>query len=127
MSTKKERMYERIENHGEKLLVIFPNASEQDPILLSKAALKLERFIHQAELDDCNGTASDESVAKREEAARRRFQKLFGTKLEGDFFINGDARGYTLKVKDSAMRKQNIDLPRDWGGYGIIAPDLTED
>jgi len=23
------------------------------------------------------------------------------------------------------MRAHNVDLHRDWGGYGILAPDLT--
>jgi hypothetical protein len=34
-------------------------------------------------------------------------------------FINGDPRGYALKVQP----EHADDLPRDWGGYGLIAPD----
>lgn len=41
-------------------------------------------------------------------------------------FINLDARGYALKIKDEYMLEHGLNLHRDWGGYGIIAPDLTE-
>lgn len=42
-------------------------------------------------------------------------------------FLNGDPRGYSLKIEDNWMReRQNLRLHRDWGGYGIIAPDLRE-
>jgi len=41
--------------------------------------------------------------------------------------LNRDPRGYALKIDDAWMREHNVALHRDWGGYGIIAPDLTED
>ena len=47
--------------------------------------------------------------------------------LENDFniFVNGDCRGYALKIFDDYIRKNDITIYRDWGGYGIIAPDFT--
>jgi hypothetical protein len=37
-------------------------------------------------------------------------------------YCNGDPRGYALKI-DLQVGEE---LHRDWGGYGIIAPDLSE-
>ena len=41
-------------------------------------------------------------------------------------FCNGDARGYALKIDDEYIRNNNFNIHRDWGGYGIIAPDFRE-
>jgi len=36
-------------------------------------------------------------------------------------FINGDPRGYALKIKDEFVRENNLTIYQDWGGYGILA------
>ena len=41
-------------------------------------------------------------------------------------FLNGDARGYALKIDDEYLKNNNFNIHRDWGGYGIIAPDFRE-
>lgn len=41
-------------------------------------------------------------------------------------FINRDPRGYALKIDDEDMRRLGLQIHSDWGGYGIIAPDLSE-
>ena len=42
-------------------------------------------------------------------------------------FLNRDPRGYALKIKSEWMeaRRDSVRLHRDWGGYGILAPDLS--
>ena len=47
-------------------------------------------------------------------------------------FINRDPRGYALKIESDWMetyaRKAGGDrITQDWGGYGIIAPEITGD
>lgn len=37
-------------------------------------------------------------------------------------FINGDPRGYSLKIKESEAKE--IGIYQDWGGYGILAPEF---
>jgi hypothetical protein len=39
-------------------------------------------------------------------------------------FLNGDARGYALKIQDDYVRDNNLDIHKDWGGYGILAPEF---
>ena len=53
-------------------------------------------------------------------------QSLFNGKLKG-LFINGDARGYALKIEDKVMISdyKETGLYKDWGGYGILAPEIT--
>ena len=41
-------------------------------------------------------------------------------------FLNGDPRGYALKIPDDYVRDNDLNIHRDWGGYGIIAPDLAD-
>lgn len=49
-------------------------------------------------------------------------------------FINRDPRGYALKIDDEWLRKMRdnpntvhlASIERDWGGYGIIAPEITD-
>ncbi len=43
-------------------------------------------------------------------------------------FLNGDARGYALKINDSYVKiLQTVgkNIYTDLGGYGIICPDFT--
>jgi hypothetical protein len=42
-------------------------------------------------------------------------------------FLNGDPRGYALKIRDTDVRARKLDIHTDWGGYGIIAPDFNEE
>ena len=45
---------------------------------------------------------------------------------EENIYINGDPRGYALKFS-SSFTNSNLDfMYRDFGGYGIIAPDFRE-
>jgi hypothetical protein len=56
-------------------------------------------------------------------------QILFGTILPKGLFINGDPRGYSLKIRT----EDNGEYPNrkisytDWGGYGILVPEEYED
>ena len=51
--------------------------------------------------------------------------KALNFKAQGiPVFINGDPRGYALKIKEEYVRKHNLKIYRDFGGYGIIAPEF---
>jgi len=40
-------------------------------------------------------------------------------------FINGDPRGYALKINDKYVRENQLRIYSDMGGYGIIAPEFN--
>lgn len=114
------RMYEQIEEHGKKLLAIFPNATEKDPVALCKKLRHLERAAPRKAEDYCNGLM--ESWEEESDKFLAELTRLLGSN-EG-IFINGDPRGYALKIDDAYVREHKLDIYRDWGGYGIIAPEF---
>lgn len=168
-ATKRSDMLERIRQHGENLLAIFPNATEQDPDKLCRKLRRLEHEGEQWALRLCNGPELPEGESDRvRDAILAKVNKLLGNvheyqpktgaacgcrrgvqrdncpNCEGtgrvvDFrairnrkplvpvFLNGDPRGYALKIEDEWLRdRPEVRIHKDWGGYGIIAPDLSE-
>ena len=128
MTTKKERLYDAIERHGKQLLAIFPKATEQDPVKLCKRLRRLESTAQAIGLQLCNGPEMSEGEQdRRVEAVLAQLGKLLQFQAAGvACFVNLDPRGYALKIQDEDMRRLNLKLHSDWGGYGIIAPDLSE-
>lgn len=40
--------------------------------------------------------------------------------------INGDARGYAIKIDSDCMKQyKSVGLYRDWGGNGILSPEIN--
>lgn len=118
----KDRMYLLIEEHGLNLLEIFPNCKEQSGIKLCK---KLRRYENKATILTtayCNG-AEGADFEQQIEAIKKSVVNLLGSPADGVLFVNYDPRGYTLKLTSEFSADKNI--YRDWGGFGIIAPDFT--
>lgn len=129
--TKKQAaLYERIEKHGNALLVAFPNATEKDPIKLAKKLLRLETKQHHACVQLCNGVVDDIEAIQGKTMAT--VCKLLGVKNGKDcpIFVNQDARGYALKTTSEFAVVQrdagNHWFYRDMGGYGILAPKFEQ-
>jgi hypothetical protein len=118
----KETLYKNIKKHGDNLKAIFK--IDIDSIKLCKMLFRLENKAHQLATDFCNGdinqlewdTKGDKILAKVETILKDKKNLL----------LNGDARGYALKIDDKYIRDNNLSIYRDWGGYGIIAPDFRE-
>ena len=128
--SKRDLMYARIAKHGERLLVIFPNATEDDPILLCKKLRALEIRAHAVALRLCNGQEYPGGYDEVDSIMDRildQAKELLGAAEYAPIFINRDPRGYALKINDKYVAKNNLNITRDWGGYGIIAPDLTQE
>jgi hypothetical protein len=115
---KKEAMHERIKMHGRHLIALFPNATEQDPANLCKLLRRHEVKTSRAALDYCNGDIDHVEWERIADGARRAANALLGTNR---VWVNGDPRGHALKID----LNDGETLHRDWGGNGIIAPDLT--
>jgi hypothetical protein len=116
----KQRMYARIEKHGNDLNAIFNTGL--DPVTLCKKLHRLEAKAHRIATDQCNGVAADNSD---EEVVRilRTVANTLGGKVEGLQF-NGDCRGYALKISSEVMKAKGLAMYSDWGGYGILSPDF---
>jgi len=134
---KKQRMYERIQKHGEELNAIFE--TEIEPVALCKKLMHLERKAHHAttclnntntlDLLELNRFTGYDVKQETEEEQDNFFLKIehaviniLGTKASMGFFINYDPRGYALKLKPQFMLGKK--LHQDWGGNGILAPEF---
>ncbi len=102
-------------------------SSYHESLELYKKLHRLEARVNRENTNDCNGISNltEEQEEKRD---RRRFNS-FQSLLPGvsGLFINGDPRGYALKmhVKNTQeLRDKGINLYTDWGGYGILSPEF---
>ena len=113
-------MYNRIERHGQRLNIIFH--TQYEPIALCEKLRLLEGKQDKANLDYCNGDMTATQHELITERTRNAAINLLGTNGP-DIYINDDPRGFALKIQPKDA--QALDLPRDLGGYGLLAPDLT--
>ena len=121
--TNKKEMYRQIEKHGENLKVIFKLSNVIDPVKLSKQLFRLENKAHRLAEDDYNGL----DVSAEVEKVIKSVCKVLNLKNINDFkiFWNNDPRGYALKIDDEFVFKNKLEIHRDWGGNGILAPDFS--
>ena len=119
----KQRMTERIEKHGADLNGIFKTKFGNDE--LSRKVRRLEVKAAKVALDYCNGDLEADGKEYLEERLLAQLDKVLNFSAQGiPVFFNGDPRGYTLKINDDYVRANNLDIHRDWGGYGILAPEF---
>lgn len=120
--SKKEILYKRIDQHGQNLNDIFD--TEYDNITLCKKLFKLENKAHNLATLYCNGVINSEEWEDETIEVSSKVESILNIVDDDVFFINGDARGYALKLCEEFSRDKNIS--KDWGGYGLIAPDFRE-
>lgn len=114
--------------HGRALQAIFPAARSIDPVELCRKLRRIERQGEELGLRLCNGPEYPEGEADAvAECILANVAVLLEYKAAGvPVILNRDPRGYALKIDDEYMRKTGAKLYSDFGGYGIIAPDLSE-
>lgn len=123
---KRDKMYERINKHGRELMAIF-KLHNVDPVKLCKSLRRIELKMTRISTDYCNGKVTSAEWAKARRATLKRLDNLLLFRSMGiPIVINGDPRGYALKIDDGYVRENSLNIHRDWGGYGILAPNLTD-
>jgi hypothetical protein len=130
---KKEIRKQRLERHYatlERLSEFL--GKKQDGKKLSLKLWALEKRGNRIATDYCNGEngAGESKWEFEKEQLIKEVNKVFqipaGVTLPG-LIINGDARGHTLKIDDEKVRSyypESIGFHRDWGGYGILSPEI---
>lgn len=82
--------------------------------------------MHKIALDYCNGNIDEDHYDKATQRTMHKLDLILHFYRDNiPVFINSDPRGYALKIDDSYIRDNNIVIERDWGGYGLIAPDFS--
>lgn len=119
--TELKRHYEFLERFSEFL------GKKQDGKKLSLKLLKLEKEANKAATDYCNGEngMTSETWEAFSDKMAERVEEVFGGMVIIGLQINGDARGYALKIDDDIVRNvypESIGFYKDWGGYGILSP-----
>lgn len=121
----KPTQLEKIRQHGYDLMRIFDLPSDTDPVRLCKLLRRLESRAHRAAEDWCNGEMTESQNDRITDDILEALDQLLGYKAKGiPVFINGDPRGYALKIEDDYVREHALQIHRDWGGYGILAPEI---
>jgi hypothetical protein len=125
-----DKQWYAIEEHGKQLQAIFPKVAEWDPITLCRKLRRIEvKWNHIAE-QECSDEEfcremGEDGVEILADKALKNLDKILGFKSAGvPVFINHDPRGYALKIQSEFVAEHNIKIHRDWGGYGILAPEI---
>lgn len=126
----KESQREAIRKHGIKLLALFPGAITKDPIDLCRRLRRLEGQANALALRLCNGPEfpSLEACDSAFDAVYFKVCAALGKRDEDGtppIILNRDPRGYALKIPGEWMRDHAGALHADWGGYGILAPEIN--
>ena len=113
--------------HGETLKQIFNPPADTDPARLRKQLRRLENKAHRLAEDYCNGIKDGETVEAESEEIMKKVRSVFaGSRVLGvPVFHNLDPRGFALKIKDGFC--QHLRIYKDWGGYGILAPEIGKE
>ena len=137
-----------IREHGLGLIKFFgldPNLVS--PVELCKKLRKLENQANRITTQLCNGFPDlyaevqekvinqlESELEKIEQKVRdylESYQRPRSFKKINAIFINGDPRGYALKLDTETIKyfeELGEEFPhKDWGGFGILAPDLTSE
>jgi hypothetical protein len=118
---------EKIIAHGQSVLAIFPNAKERDPLALCKKLRRIETAARKNAEDYCNGVKDCDQWSRKAAGYKRKVIDLLGFPSGMDYcpiMVNGDPRGYALKLDDKLTRALWHNICQDMGGYGILAPDF---
>ena len=115
---------EAIERHGRRLLAIFPRANIKDPLTLCRRLRRIEADASRNALRLCNGEIMQSEYSTHAGALLGEVNAILGAVEGVKLIINGDPRGYALKIDDASMRDGRLSLHTDMGGYGIIAPEI---
>ena len=114
-------MHKNIMEHGDNLNVIF--GLDVDKVKLCKSLRRIETALTIPLERYCNGEIDEKEITRIENNKLKLLGKLIGEHNLKMIFINRDPRGYALKIHSELSKDMKI--YRDFGGYGIIAPDFN--
>jgi len=89
------------------------------PFEIWEKLCRLEQQAHHITTMECNGDIQPDIAEIKLSKIEAKVKALLPNVRT--LFINGDPRGYALKIKEEEAVE--LQMHRDWGGYGIIAPE----
>lgn len=125
-ANKKIEMYARIKKHGEDIKKIFSLSADTDPIKLCKKLYKFEKQAQAIQMMHYKGNYKEAALREGQLFGRLMVFLLKDPNNKFQIFLNTDPRGYALKIPDEIVKEKNLTIHKDWGEFGILAPDLNE-
>ena len=121
------RINERISKHVEMIQKMFNlpySQTNSEALVFFKKIRLLENRAHKLAERWCNGTVSEFALEKGQKSILTEIDEILHySKKEIKVIFNSDPRGYALKIEEEKLPPA---LFKDWGGFGIIAPDFRE-
>lgn len=119
--TRKQYITRRRVEHAAALATLHTDTAAADGADMLRRLRRVECTTHRAAVDYCNGEMQMEQWETTKDKAHAIVAVIFGGKLPPGFFINGDPRGYALKLETAPA----VGLETDWGRHAILAPDFN--
>ena len=125
---KKQLQAENILKHGFALQRIYPETKRFGPVELCKKLHRLEVRAARITNDMCSYPIDMDKAEKSLDNIETKANEILGSDVISRYdtgpvvFINRDPRGYALKIRTQDAK--NLDIHKDWGGYGIICPEF---
>lgn len=118
---KKQNRAELLARHLNNLSIIIGVPMDEIKVVY-KQLKDLEHKGHHAATQYCNGEI--ENIDDTLDLIKTRLKTLIkNNEVLKNIHLNTDPRGYFLKINDEFMRAKNLNLEKDWGGYGIVCPN----
>ena len=133
MSNQRDRMKAEIEQHGARLVALFPRLAARGADKAARAVHRLETAARRDAELWCNGEIEEAEYFSREARTLDRLDRLTGWRAAGvPVFVNSDPRGVALKVAGELDGGATVErfpalagVLRDWGGDYMLAPTFT--
>ncbi len=107
------------ENHHKALESLRGSRCKLTGLQLWRRLTRIERKANLAAVAYCNGEIQMDEWEWSNQTAQQAVKALFQG-LPTGFFVNGDPRGYALKI-DPEKATIPEGMYKDWGGYGCLA------
>jgi hypothetical protein len=124
---KKFTKQERRQKHIEALARLFEKTFLETKRVYQNLIL-IERIGRGAAESYCNGTIDSDAYDSILNNIKERIRRLeLPNRIMLNIHLNGDPRGYFLKLDDDFTRKEllNFEIEKDWGGYAILVPQFN--
>lgn len=95
----------------------------EDGLALWRKLRRVEARANQSACAYCNGEIDSEQWEAEKDKITARVKDIFGGTLPPGFFVNGDPRGYSLKMEENSTKHA---LHQDFGHYQILAPEIND-
>lgn len=120
MKTANEYITRRRNNHHKALETLAVNG--RTGLQLWRKLRRIEKRAQSFAVAYCNGNIDSDDWETFTQEFEQSVKETFGQIPQG-FFVNGDPRGYALKLDNEKVQiPQGMDT--DWGGYGILAAEI---